>query len=104
MRRAIKATTGGTSRSAGFTNGFFGPQVIDEVIVGWVICYLEITWDKGATMKYYLTGSRPPPKRALPLSNTLLANSPHTVMNPRPLELNASLQKTEKFLARLIGE
>ncbi|HBG04306.1 MAG: hypothetical protein A2075_14120 [Geobacteraceae bacterium GWC2_58_44] len=43
-------------------------------------------------------------ERALTLTNSLLAYSRKQVMNPKPIELNATVLRTEKFLARLIGE
>jgi len=43
-------------------------------------------------------------ERALTLTSSLLAYSRKQPMNRLPLDLNASLQRTEKFLGRLIGE
>ena len=129
---------------------YSAPQVIDEVIVGRVICYRDMTeqknlehqlrhaqkmealgtlaggvahdfnniltvimgycnltsaqMDKSGPLNHYLDQIMAASERALTLTNSLLAYSRKQVMNPRPLELNASLQKTERFLARLIGE
>jgi PAS domain S-box-containing protein len=129
---------------------FSGPQVMDDKIVGRVICYRDITeqknlehqlrhaqkmealgtlaggvahdfnniltvimgfcdltaaeLDKSSTQKHYMDQIMAASERALTLTNSLLAYSRKQVMNPSRLELNARLQQTEKFLARLIGE
>ena len=43
-------------------------------------------------------------ERAATLTNSLLAYSRKQVSNPRPMDLNQSVLKMEKFLERLIGE
>ena len=129
---------------------FAAPQVIDEKIVGRVVCYRDLTEQKNLehqlrhAQKMEALGTlaggvahdfnniltvimgfcnltcmrleqdsplRPnldqimtASERALTLTNSLLAYSRKQTMNPKPMDLNATVLNTEKFLARLIGE
>jgi PAS domain S-box-containing protein len=129
---------------------FSAPQVIDETIVGQVVCYRDLTeqknlenqlrhaqkmealgtlaggvahdfnniltvimgfcsltsrqLDRETPLRHNLDQIMTASERALTLTNSLLAYSRKQARNPKPVELNANIRKTEKFLARLIGE
>jgi len=129
---------------------FAAPQVIDETIVGRVVCYRDLTeqkslehqlrhaqkmealgtlaggvahdfnniltvimgfcnltcmrLEKDSPLRPNLDQIMTASERALTLTNSLLAYSRKQTMNPKPMDLNATVLNTEKFLARLIGE
>lgn len=129
---------------------FAAPQVIDEKIVGRVVCYRDLTeqknlehqlrhaqkmealgtlaggvahdfnniltvimgfcnltcmrLEKDSPLRPNLDQIMTASERALTLTNSLLAYSRKQTMNPKPMDLNATVLNTEKFLARLIGE
>jgi two-component system, cell cycle sensor histidine kinase and response regulator CckA len=64
----------------------------------------SLQMEAGSPLKRYQDQIMAASERALALTNSLLAYSRKQAMDRRPIELNASVQKTEKFLERLIGE
>ena len=73
------------------------------VIMGFCNLSSALT-EKGTPLKRYQDQIMTASERALTLTNSLLAYSRKQAMNPRPLELNAGVLRTGKFLSRLIGE
>lgn len=65
---------------------------------------IEMSMDKDDPQREYLNHILVAADRAADLTKSLLAFSRKQIINPQPIDLNLIINKTEKFLKRIIGE